>query len=114
MTKNDYKKLSALLCVLTYKHPLIRAAANGQELAGDDEGQEVAIPGQSSAAAFEECERRMDKWLAERQNRPTRETLKTLQKSEKMKERGAAQVALMNEAKAKSGNVGGRPKKVKP
>jgi len=117
MTKDDYKGLSALICALLPKLPLIRAAASGQTLVSEDhDGNEVQalVPDAVAAKAFTDCERRIDEWLASRQNRPTRETLKTLEKSERMKERGAAQVAAMNAAKAKSGNKGGRPKKVKP
>lgn len=117
MTKDDCKGLSALICALLPKLPLIRAAASGQKLASeDDDGNETSalVPDAVAAKAFEDCERRIDAWLAGRQNRPTRETLKTLEKSERMKERGTAQVAAMNAAKAKSGNKGGRPKKVKP
>ena len=106
MTKDDYRRLSSLLCLLTRKHPLIRAAANGQQLPGDDAGEEVQIIGQTAAAAFAECEAKIDEWLASRQSRPTaRETAKTAAKQSKI-----ARLALANEAKAKSGNLGGRPK----
>ena len=116
MTKEDYSYLSGLINLLIRKHPMIRAAATGQKLASEDKKGNPTlevVPDKVAAEAFEACERCIDEWLSSRQNRPTRETLKTLQKSERMKERGAEQVARMNEAKAKSGNKGGRPKKVK-
>ena len=117
MTKDDCKKLSALISTLIRKHPMIWAAAYDRKLVSEDENgveTRTQISPADAAKAFEECETMIDEWLASRQNRPTRETLKTLEKSERMKERGAAQVAAMNEAKAKSGKVGGRPPKVKP
>ena len=117
MTKNDYLRLAKLCDALTLKRPLLVAAALNRCLPSEDEdGNDIMapVPDAVAACAFEACERMIDEWLAERQHRPTRETLKTLQKSERMKERGAEQVARMNEAKALSGNMGGRPKKVKP
>lgn len=91
MTKEDYSYLSGLISLLIRKHPMIRAAASGQKLASED-----------------------DKGNPTLEVIPTRETLKTLEKSERMKNSGSAQVLLMNLAKARSGNKGGRPKKVKP
>jgi len=45
MTKSDYKRLSALVCVLIQKLPLIRAAASGQKLAGEDaDGNQISEP----------------------------------------------------------------------